>query len=136
MFGVEGIGEGIVWKAAASPFKSNLWFKVKGSEHVGSARNSGPKVVTNVCPERVQSMGACVDIVLTEGRLIQGLEYLKENNIAIEMSNLGAFLKWIGQDVVKEEADTISANGFTWKDVSPSITRRAKTFFTKSISSF
>jgi len=126
-FGVKGIGEGIVWTCDERPDDSDLWFKTKGEKHSGK-KKSGKKVAT-IDPQKVESIEKCVDIILPEGRLNQGFDHLREKNLEFEMKNMGKYLKWVGQDVQKEEMDTIEANGLEWKDVTKQITVRAKKFF-------
>lgn len=133
-FGVEGVGEGIVWVCEERPWDSDLWFKTKGEKH-SSKKKSGKNIAT-VDPQKVESIEKCLDIILPESRLNQGLEHLKENNLDLEIRNMGKYLKWIGQDVQKEEMDTIEANGLEWKDVTKQITNRAKAFFQDKLYDF
>jgi len=133
-FGVKGIGEGIVWTCDERPDDSGLWFKTKGDKHSGK-KKSGKKIAT-IDPQKVESIEKCVDIILTEGRLVQGLEHLKENHLDFEMKNMGKYLKWIGQDTQKEEIDTVEANDLEWKDVAKLVTSRAKKFFMDKYNEF
>jgi len=129
--GVDGIGEGIVWMRKDMPSAHDYWFKIKGQKHSGKS-NKEKKIVT-VDPQVVENISQCVDIILTEGRLKQGLEYLKSENLELEMRNLGKYLKWVGQDTQKEELDTVVANGLEWNDVSKVVIARSKKFFMDEI---
>ncbi|CAF4636649.1 unnamed protein product, partial [Rotaria magnacalcarata] len=47
----------------------------------------------------------------------QGLDYLREQQITIEMKNIGIFLKWLINDIIKEEKDTMEESNIDPKDV-------------------
>jgi hypothetical protein len=49
------------------------------------------------------------------------------------MKSIGNYLKWISKDCMKEEMDTIEANGLEWKEVVKVINKKAKEFFIKAI---
>ena len=126
-YGVEGIGEGIVWTCLENPGNTSFWFKTKGEKHSGKS-NKERKVAT-IDPEVQEKISDLVDYVLTPSRLQQGLEHVDE----IEMKCMGQYLKWIGLDVKKEESDTIEASGLEWKDVSKNINSAARNFFTEQV---
>lgn len=124
--GVEGVGEGLVWVPEEVPHISDLWFKTKGGKHSGKGRVKGIKA--KIDPEKARNIQECVEIVLPEWRLQQGIEYLKENHFLIEPSSTGEYLCWINKDIQKEELDTITANGLEWKDVVKVIQTRARNY--------
>lgn len=132
--GILGIGEGIVWKCDERPEDNDLWFKSKGSKHSG--KDKSRKKIATIDPQKVESIEQCIDIILTEGRLKQGLEFLADRNLEVEMRNMGKYLKWVGQDIQKEEMDTIEANGLEWKDVTKFITQKAKAFYMGEVNKF
>lgn len=126
--GVDGIGEGIVWVPRAHPEISDLWFKTKGAKHSGASHKvRGIKAKMSV--EKANSIAECLEIVLPDMRLQQGVTYLKENHYELEHKSIGAFLKWVSQDVLKEEIDTIVENGLEWKDMHKPINTRARNYF-------
>ena len=86
-----------------------------------------------VDPEKIANLEACVDVVLPQWRLEQGLDALKEKHLDIDMENLGVYLQWINRDVRKEEMDTITASGFEWKEIVKIINNRAKAFFLSTL---
>jgi len=47
----------------------------------------------------------------------------------VDIKNTGQFLKLVTGDVMKEEADTISASGLPQTDVMRGVSMRAKQFF-------
>ena len=131
--GIEGTGEGIVWKAASlvdygSDFYiDDLIFKVKGEKH----SITKVKTLASVDIEKVNSIKQFVDNVLTNARLTQGIQSLKELGLEPTIENTGAFLKWIGSDVIKEESDTMEGNELDRKDVMPIINREARQWYMK-----
>jgi hypothetical protein len=129
LHGVSGIGEGIVWICKERPTDSDLFFKTKGTKH---SKSKARKVAT-VDIEKVKGIIACVDLVLSEGRLNQGFDHLREKGIALDVKNLGLYLKWIANDIVKEESDTLAGNGFEWKDISKEVNTRGREHFFKKL---
>jgi hypothetical protein len=126
-FGVEGIGEGLVWQPLEEHFgDSELFFKSKGEAHQ-VVRRAEPRVAID--PERLASVEAFVSYAVTEPRLAQGLEVLREQGLAVEMRSLGAFLKWVGGDVRRECASELEANNLEWKAVAKAVNERAKAWF-------
>lgn len=124
----EGIGEGVVWTCDEHPEASDRWFKIKGSKHSNNKDNREKRMAT-VDPQVVENINQCVEIILTEERLKQGLDILQEQGLDIDPRNLGTYLKWISLDTRKEELDTIEANDLEWKDVVKLVTQKAKDFF-------
>jgi hypothetical protein len=118
-FAGELVGEGVVWTGT---FRGQtLRFKVKGEKH----SSSRVKTLVPVDVERMNSITEFVDSVVTPSRLRQGLEHVP----AREAQHTGAFIKWVVGDVLKEESDTLEANGFTTKEVTSRIAAAARTWF-------
>jgi hypothetical protein len=128
--GGEGLGEGIVWVCRHPEF-GRIVFKTKGEKHVGT---KGAGRLVNIAPEVLASREAFVDAVLTDSRLEQGFDLLVARYGKVTKDHLGEFLKWIGTDVMKEEADTLEASGLDRKDVMGSVNRQAKTWVTPRLS--
>jgi hypothetical protein len=132
--GVSGVGEGIVWAPASKELShiTGLWFKTKGMKH--AAKDKGKKA-TNIAasPEKLESIRAVVEAVLPVWRLEQGISKLKEDGKTIEPQSTGDFLKWVSQDILKEDTDIIVANGFDWKALVPYIMREARQWYMKKI---
>jgi hypothetical protein len=130
-FGVDGVGEGLVWQPLGEHFgDSELFFKSKGEQHQ-VVRRREPRVAVD--PERLASVEAFVTYALTEPRLAQGLEVLREQGLELELRNLGAFLKWVGGDVRRECASELEVNNLEWKSVAKLINERAKAWFTAAL---
>lgn len=129
-FGIEGIGEGVVWKCVTEGYtESRFWFKVKGDEH---AKGSGKvKTLAPVDIERYENMMSLVTDLVTERRLEQGFEYFQEMQIEVTRSNIPKYIKWVMDDIVAEEIHTIVENGFVVKDISSEISKKARDAFFK-----
>ena len=142
-FGVNGIGEGIVFTSINlirlypieeshiqlhKPLESkflHLNFKSKGMLHSVSK----VKTIASVDVEKIRKEQEFIEYAVTENRLNQGLEYLKENHLELDTKNIGTFIKWIIGDVMKEEIDTIRENGLSEKGVLKLIGNKAKKWF-------
>jgi hypothetical protein len=121
-FAGELIGEGVVW---STEFRgSTIRFKVKGEKH----SSSKVKTLAPVDVERMNSIQEFVDSVITPSRLNQGLENVPSRDV----SNTGAFIKWVVADVIKEESDTMEASGFTTKEVTSKLANAARIWFLAS----
>lgn len=128
VFGVSGIGEGIVWRCITVLPELNtqdLVFKVKGEKHSVSK----VKTIAEVDEVKLNSIKEFVDAVVTENRLQQGLDYLKEQNLEVIPQNMGPFLKWLANDCLKEESGMMEASKLDKKEVMPSISNKAKQWF-------
>jgi CxxC motif-containing protein len=112
-FGQDGIGEGIVWRCVEDP-SSEFWFKVKGEKHSASK----VKTLASVDVEAITQLKEFVESVVTEARLEQGLQNLINEQLKpFDMTSMGDFIRWVHGDVVKEEADTMVANGIEPKKI-------------------
>lgn len=124
LFGVSGIGEGIVAFATNDPGNSEWTFKVKGEKH--SVRGSKDKKIVAIDVEKVNTINECIDIILTENRMQQ---MINDNGFSFDPRNIGPFLKAVCIDCVKEEIDVVVENGLTWDDVSKVVQSRARNWF-------
>ena len=126
-FGIEGIGEGIVWSRYL-PEGGVIQFKVKGEKH-STSKVKTVAVLSEADLERLKSIDTFVESVLPEARLSQGIDKLREKGLPVEMRSIGEYLKWIGQDVLREEGDIITAAGIERKELMPKVTAKAKAYF-------
>lgn len=127
--GVSGIGEGAVYEYLDGDLR--YIFKVKGAKH----QNSKVKTLTTVNVEEVEGMRAFIEYAVTENRLEQGISKLIENNIPLEMKSTGDFIKWVYNDVIKEESDTIVANKIDVKKLGSAVANKAKVFWMNYLNS-
>lgn len=123
-FGFSGIGEGIVWQN----YDTNTRFKVKGSAH-SATKVKTVKEIAAVDIEQYNSMTEFVSHAVSENRLNQGLAKLGEKGLQIESKNTGVFLKWIADDIIKEEIEAITIGCFDKKQLMPLVNAAAKKFW-------
>ena len=128
-FGVEGVGEGIVWEYING--EERYIFKVKGEKH----QNSKVKTLTTVDVEAVENINSFIEYAVTENRLLQGVDKMKELGLPIEPKTTGEYLRWVYNDVVKEEADTMVANGIDQKKIGSAISAKARMFWLNYLNS-
>lgn len=126
--GVDGIGEGIVWKCVDPEWTSpEFYFKVKGEAHAKS------KVITlkPVDLEKLDKSTTLAVKVTPEWRLAQMLDKACDlmNGGKIDRSKLGNFIKLVTDDVIKEETDTIKEAGFDAKDINGHVAKIARNYF-------
>lgn len=126
-FGVSGIGEGVVWTAEWN--NQVLRFKVKGEKH----SSSKVKTLASVDVEKVGSAVEFADNVVTDSRFNQAIENVF-NGEGVDIKKLGDVTKWVMNDVLKEEIDTMAANSLEPKDVGKYISQKVKEkFFALSV---
>jgi hypothetical protein len=130
------IGEGIVWKCITPGYEdSGNWFKVKGEAH--KADKTKTKVLTSVDIERVDAINALAEEVTPEWRLEQMYQqtFNTLNGGLPDIKGMGGFIKAVMTDVLKEELDTIAASGFTTKDITGAISKIARDYLMKQLTS-
>lgn len=121
-FGLEGVGEGIVWCGEFNDEK--IRFKIKGEKHKVSRKKE--KIPIDI--EKVKSIKEFVEYSVTENRLEQAAtEVFGDGVIVVE--KLGDFLRWINNDIVIEEINVLKNNGLEKKDVNKGISDKAKEWF-------
>lgn len=128
-FGVSGIGEGVVWTCVSEGWNdSGTWFKVKGEKHSVSK----VRTLAAVDVEAVENIRAFVAATVTEARLEQGLDNLvREQLLPFEMKSMGDFIRWVYNDVLKEEMDTIVASQIDTKKLGSAIANEARPWYIK-----
>lgn len=129
-FGVSGVGEGIVFQTYFNGNK--IRFKSKGEKH----SISKVKKLVSVDPEKIASVQNFVEYAVTPNRLEQGINYFKENNITLDITNMGQYIKWVSGDIIKEESDVLISNNLGYKDVGGKVANVAKNYFMDQLSKF
>jgi hypothetical protein len=125
-FGISGIGEGRVWVCVEDGYQSSKYvFKVKGSKHSKSKVNK----LANVDVEKMANIEAFVAKHANEERLTQGFNWLKENGLAQDETKTGDFIRWVFNDIIKEEADELTANGLTVKELGGAVNKAARLWY-------
>ena len=129
LFHIEGTGEGIVftcWNirktiSSEGSYKVQpLRFKAKGEKHQATSE----KKVKAIDPIQAGKEQKFVDAVLTESRLNQGLEYLREMGLEDTMQNTGTYIKWVLGDIVDEEFKLLGELGLEWNNVKKMLNRK------------
>lgn len=128
------LGEGIVWSSlpvGIEEYDKNgqYLFKTKDPRHSVSK----VKTIASVDPEKVKGIKEFIEYAVTDNRLNQGLDYLKESNLPIEMTSTGEFIKWVMKDILKEELETLNVSGIEPKDINGSVAQKAKLFFINKV---
>lgn len=125
--GTSGIGEGVVWQPITEGwYSSNFWFKVKGEKHSASK----VKTLAAVDVEAIAALEDFVEMAVTEARLEQGLQNLVNEQLKpFDMTSMGDFIRWVFNDVVKEETDTIVANQMDPKKLGGPIANKARKWY-------
>ena len=77
----------------------------------------------------IENIQKFVEYAVTESRLNQGIDKMKELNIPIDIKSTGDYLRWIFNDIIKEETDTIVANKIDIKKIGSHISAKAKIFW-------
>ena len=131
LFGVSGVGEGVVWICEELGSRSEFWFKVKGEEHAVS------KVTTlkeKSAEERaaLKNANEFAEKAAAEGRLRQGLDYLREMGLEEENKNIGVYIKWIVDDTLKEEAEAIQEYEVSVPHLKKALGTRARNWYMKN----
>lgn len=122
-FGVNGVGEGIVFTQLGDP---SVQFKSKGEKHSVSKVTK----LNAVDVERLASMNAVIDATVTENRLLQGLSSLRDVlGRDLSTKDTGSFISWIMKDIEKEDLDVVEASGFSVKDLGKGVATKARIWF-------
>ena len=128
-FGVEGIGEGLVFyprdtKVGYRNF-SNLAFKAKGLAHQTVAKSkpvqADPIVASNAAD--------FAELVVTEARMEQGVRLANDGELVFDMKKMGAYLKWISADVEKETKGELEASGLDARTATRACSDRARNWY-------
>jgi hypothetical protein len=124
--GVSGIGEGIVF---TSKYKdANLRFKAKGKEH--STSKGKKKQLIEIDPEKMENIQEFIEYSVTENRLNQAIEQVfTVTSTTPTIKMMGQFLKWMVNDILKEEMDVMKESNLEPKDVQKHISNNARKWF-------
>lgn len=129
-FGIEkNIGEGIV---CSFKYKNALYqFKVKGTAH-SSTKVKTLKPVDDVKIQKIQ----VISQQLTPAWRLEQMFALANDTInggIPKIENMGTFLKFVNQDILKEESDVITTAGLEPKEMFPTISRIARQWYTEEL---
>jgi hypothetical protein len=102
-------------------------FKVKGEKH----SSSKVKTLAAVDVEKLNSITEFIDYAVTDSRFNQALDITYPNNEPIDVKKMGDLIRWVVNDVIKEESDTLSKNGLEPKDVNKYLSAKVREMFFK-----
>ena len=133
-FGVEGVGEGIVWTSVSNiDWQQNHRFKVKGEKHSVSKVKTGTGVAA-ISPEVMASIDEFVNYAVTPERMEQGIQRVfTEQGKEPDIKDTGVYLKWLFSDIMKEEHDVLAESNLEPKQVSGPISKAGRTWFMERI---
>lgn len=126
-FGIEGIGEGLVFYPTNRPGReafSNLGFKAKGEKHKIIA--SRPATVHPVQAANAEEFS---EKVITDARLEQGVRAVADGELVFDQKKIGLFLAWINKDVEKECQDELAASNLEWKPAAKAVSNKARNWY-------
>jgi len=124
--GVEGVGEGIVWKYYYG--NGQRWiFKTKGEEH----KVTKEKVLIPIDTEKVENIKEFVEKTCTKNRFEQALDHIYKINPESQlygeepkMKDCKVIINWMRDDILKEEKDVLLENNFTTGDIIPELSKK------------
>lgn len=112
-------GEGAVW---TSFWKGDKYiFKVKGEKHSVTR----VKKLASVDPEVLKNIQEFVDYACTPNRIEQGIQEVN----ASEKKDMFNLLKWVANDIISEETDTLNFNNLEWKQVAKDCSNRVRQYY-------
>jgi hypothetical protein len=125
-FGVDSIGEGLVWKPVLNGGDSGTWFKSKGTKHSASK----VKTISAIDSEMIDTINDYVEMFVTENRLEQMLDVMvREKLLPFDMKSMGIWIKMVFQDCIKESQDELVANQLDPKKLGGPIANVARRWY-------
>ena len=123
-FGVDGVGEGIVWTGC---YGTELYrMKTKGEKHSVSK----VKTVNPVDVDKVNAIKAFVEYAVTENRMNQAVEELfVSQGKDLDIRQMGDFLRWIMKDIADEEIHVLGESGLVLKDIGRDVSNKSRVWF-------
>ncbi|CAF1351877.1 unnamed protein product [Adineta ricciae] len=131
-FNQNGCGEGIVW-IEWDQTHGDLTFKVKGREY--SVINS-PSLVS-ISPPKFNNIQEFIEYACTKNRMQQAFNaVLEELQFTIDTKDFNTFLRWLVEDIIKEEKDTMNIAHIDAKDIPRGITSKAEAWFKQQLKEY
>lgn len=121
-FGVSGICEGVVWTCK---YKDVVYrFKVKGQKHSSSKVRKSASVDL----EKLNSVNEFIEYAVTKNRFQQGMGIIfPDGNLNIK--KMGDIIRWVMNDVIDEETDTLVNSGLAKKDIGKALSVKVRNMF-------
>lgn len=125
LWGIEGVGEGIVWAPQGEHFgDSRLFFKTKGEKHKGTPSTTTRIRSAPLTAEERTALSTFLEEYVTPYRCEQILR--EACGGASVPLNTGIFLRGMCKDVQKESVADVESLGLEWKKVSKHVGARAR----------
>lgn len=137
-FGVEGLGEGVVWKLANPKYNANsaLWFKTKGGNFKPTyARPPKKTFGFDTIEENRKAAANVAAMWCSQRRLEQGWDVLSEMSIDQNLRGLDEYLTWVQHDILIEEKGYIIKYELDEATLKIEITKLAKPWYLARIKS-
>jgi hypothetical protein len=130
-FGLQGEGEGLVWKLTLPPYNSNpdLWFKTKGGRFKPTFA-CPPRQSPESVEQNRDAAAAVAKVWCSEQRMEQGLECMEEKGIKRNMKGLTQYLRWVQNDILIEEKGYIAEHKIDVPSLKIEIAKIAKPWYT------
>lgn len=120
-------GEGIVWHYELN--NEIYFFKSKIEKFQSKAQKANLEKNLKL----LQELDFIKDNLITESRMKQGLEYLKELSLRETMSNIKVFINWVIEDCLREDKIFIENNNLSLKNVKKVVGNSASEWYQKYI---
>lgn len=120
-------GEGIVWHYELN--NEICFFKSKIEKFQSKAQKANLEKNLKL----LQELDFIKDNLITESRMEQGLEYLKELSLRKTMSNIKIFINWVIEDCLREDKIFIENNNLSLKNVKKVVGNSASEWYQKYI---
>jgi hypothetical protein len=132
-FGLVGQGEGIVFKSTLGTLgeDAKFWLKVKGPITRGGGlylpklKKEGPGL------EQMELAKTFAQLTVTEPRLEQGLDYLRETGVERSKRGVSTFLSWLNGDIEIEEKREIEQLGVDKRLLKQQVVAIGRTWYFK-----
>jgi hypothetical protein len=125
--GINGVGEGIVWRHTFADGHQRWIFKTKGEQH----KVTKEKMLIPIDVEKVANINEFIERTCTVNRFEQAIDSVYKTNTASKlfgktpsMRDCASIIEWMRNDIVKEEIDTLIANSLETKDIVPGISKK------------
>ena len=104
----------------------NIWNKrVKGEKH----SSSKVKTLASVDVEKLNSIKEFIEYSVTESRVNQAIENVFPNQEPLDVKKMGDVIRWVVNDVIKEEMDTMIENNLEPKEINKYISAKTREVF-------
>lgn len=123
---VTGVGEGVVWvpNDASLIRNTGTWFKVKGNKH----SSSKVKKLASVDVEKLNTIREFIEYAVTDNRIEQAIVECGMTTETFVRTKTGDVVRWVMNDIIKEEIDTMQENGIEPKQIGSHVSKAVNLF--------